>query len=1335
MKKFASINKKSSQLFLTKRAQTLLKMASIYDESGDYKMAEAIQNEAFKYSKYIKIAEDLSEDNENINDEDVDIIDDIENVPTDNLKDFINSITHPELRSPFNNSLDSYSSLGLNRHSIQSEDLGVRLLGSSDLDENEHFSEFVKLIISWLAPGGNSVYKSLISLSQNYIKNMAELENLDFTLELNMPKRHLKEILANSKALKYSLAVYFKTPGFIFSNINTLLNQLKEGNITPGSVETIKFIINEDKQSASDSIGEKQKIAEALPELPSDPELSNKIISFLYRKYLSYEINLEEIKDIDVKKLSLAIIHGNDNFQNVNIKYEALTYLPENLVLSIIDKTFGVYESNMEDSINLITGFKTKINYKSPVFNFLRDYLAKHPEVGKIGRLGYPTEIPYNELMFFINTIPPDKVDGYIRGDFYTRSKSKIGYLGRFLFEQGILPDYETVCEEIENILRSSHPWSNLNYYIAYKANKEKATKVFQILSEDDSKKLSFENVNLTIIDPNDYLDFILLNSNNTTYDFDVNELSLLYAKLGNKIFKYPPVLLKDVCKNISKTINFDNPEVYEFADKVLEKNPDFSSFSSEDQQRALMFYSRNVDYFDIPFRKILNFTEFTKISDLETASNHLFLFENLASREWIQRTPRFVSYSSKKESMREIGNQIQKDGFLLGSLKFLIDNFSSDHLDQEHKSRPIQEYSIAINNGNNNEAIKERLELIDQVKESIIKASKINPEYADLIPGSRDYYYIVNYLCDNYSLRGQSVKSFLLLRDSQIKALFLKEIINQNEKLSYTIISRLGLNPSFENYICVNNLIKDATQLSRNRYGNESLVIGLSNFVSNHIENGNFNYNKLTDTESRNTDILRSLSETINLPNLPEIDLVNSLDIEVPNLIISKYDESDKCLIARYNKIANTVSIFGRLLNQVLDKFARVYCKSSSVKDLNSVPNDQFNDLIELFFDNLPMTQQNYVGFAQFYINRLGSVKDLGQIKRIGESWNKNIKIFDENNRIVGTDVLKNIAFKYSFEDLLFLLQMTSFSNIYENYENADKNFLKVYCRYDSACKDKEEYDEEEINELYPIREKVYLDGLNVPLPHWASFRKTIEKPGTKDKITLRFLPRDDARGLYLGVIASCCQHFDGEAALCAVDGQVNPKAAFMVFELNNELIAECYTWEDSLGNICLDSFETIGNEAYHSDTNKQIIEDLIWHFGNNQPDILVTIGSNKFNFKLNRFRLRNPSEYYRNYLDTTEYTTFYRDDHSEQDIVSDKRKKQHTQDEYDLLNPIDYFEDRCFLCGNNSLVNEEKCLHCGYESYEYTKCPECDQNTVDNNGRCQNMDCYYSEDNEGEE
>ena len=71
---------------------------------------------------------------------------------------------------------------------------------------------------------------------------------------------------------------------------------------------------------------------------------------------------------------------------------------------------------------------------------------------------------------------------------------------------------------------------------------------------------------------------------------------------------------------------------------------------------------------------------------------------------------------------------------------------------------------------------------------------------------------------------------------------------------------------------------------------------------------------------------------------------------------------------------------------------------------------------------------------------------------------------------------------------------------SIDEVYEQAisqlnDKNF-----------EDAKKYEHNRDNTKYPLREKIYLDSLNVPLPSWASYRKTIQKPNSKSKITLRF-------------------------------------------------------------------------------------------------------------------------------------------------------------------------------------------------------------------------------------
>ena len=264
-------------------------------------------------------------------------------------------------------------------------------------------------------------------------------------------------------------------------------------------------------------------------------------------------------------------------------------------------------------------------------------------------------------------------------------------------------------------------------------------------------------------------------------------------------------------------------------------------------------------------------------------------------------------------------------------------------------------------------------------------------------------------------------------------------------------------------------------------------------------------------------------------------------------------------------------------------------------------------------------------------------------------------------------------------------------------------------------------------IRDNYPEREKVYKDGLNVPLPSWASYRNSVLKPGTNEKITLRFLPRNDPRGMYLGVIASCCQHPDGEAGTCAVDGHLNPKAAFMVIEHNKEIIAEAYTWEDNTGNICLDTIETVGEKAFHSERTKQAIKQLIMEFGKAQEDCLVTCGNNILQIERSPITLENPTHYYIGYTDSLRYEDFYRDDHKDaQFLISDTRKVDYDQRTYNIDNPSKDSGEECPMCHEMSLEDGE-CSRCDYDEDYYTQCPACDNITFDSYGVCQARNCDF--------
>jgi hypothetical protein len=310
---------------------------------------------------------------------------------------------------------------------------------------------------------------------------------------------------------------------------------------------------------------------------------------------------------------------------------------------------------------------------------------------------------------------------------------------------------------------------------------------------------------------------------------------------------------------------------------------------------------------------------------------------------------------------------------------------------------------------------------------------------------------------------------------------------------------------------------------------------------------------------------------------------------------------------------------------------------------------------------------------------------------------------------------------------DLNRIIKITTASEILEDFENCDRTFLRAFADHDSCFGDDvTEMRTDTIKAHYPEREKVYLDGLNVPLPSWANYRNSIQKPGTNEKITLRFLPRDDPRGMYLGVIAGCCQHPDGEAGTCAVDGHVNPKAAFMVIEQNKELIAEAYTWEDNTGNICFDSLETIGEKAFHSERTKEAIKQLLIDFGKAQEDCLVTVGNNKLGFERSSVTLANPTNYYKGYKESLGYEDFYRSDHEVQHIVADTRNYDYDQRYYNIDNPPQYSGEKCPLCHELSIVDGE-CRSCGFIEDDYTRCPACNEITLDDEGICQSRECEF--------
>jgi hypothetical protein len=70
------------------------------------------------------------------------------------------------------------------------------------------------------------------------------------------------------------------------------------------------------------------------------------------------------------------------------------------------------------------------------------------------------------------------------------------------------------------------------------------------------------------------------------------------------------------------------------------------------------------------------------------------------------------------------------------------------------------------------------------------------------------------------------------------------------------------------------------------------------------------------------------------------------------------------------------------------------------------------------------------------------------------------------------------------------------------------------------------------------------------------------------------------------------------------------------MSIELNDEWIGAGYVWTNEEGGLCIDSIETIGNELFHSTTNRELFKKLLIDFSNSLGDRTLYMGHGKVNF-----------------------------------------------------------------------------------------------------------------------
>lgn len=364
-----------------------------------------------------------------------------------------------------------------------------------------------------------------------------------------------------------------------------------------------------------------------------------------------------------------------------------------------------------------------------------------------------------------------------------------------------------------------------------------------------------------------------------------------------------------------------------------------------------------------------------------------------------------------------------------------------------------------------------------------------------------------------------------------------------------------------------------------------------------------------------------RLLNDSDNfIPEVYGVKLSFSNNIKLPE---NDYQQNLKNYEENISSAGKIAAIFNLDSYRILDKFSFKICQQKGLptKGFKYIPDLALKaEIIHDLGNLLPSNIKNlkFDGLADYYIKYLGM--DDKNLKYVAEAWNNEISLLDEDMNFFEKGLVKEFAKE---QDPIKLSQLIKRSNAKELFESLQPKSTKFGLQFIDNFNAPESSEANSANYkiLYRGCEDIYLRGLRVPMPSWSSFTSQ------NGDMTLKFLQREDPRGMMLGKITECCQEPTSWAASCAYDGHLNPLAAFAVFEIGNEIIYESYVWSDEEGNVCFDSIEA-SKRSYKLDSDKIILaKNLLLEF-KESIDGQCTVGNNFFGFMKPAEALKNPTE-----------------------------------------------------------------------------------------------------------
>jgi hypothetical protein len=1211
MIKYSYINSKAFQKWAIKTSKIDNYISEKLDKLGDYKLSEFAYFSALKLASVIRLADQVDED-------------------------------------------ESYKSEEVG-YDLEQPDSNV---AAPEMDGNA----YLNMMVEALKSGGKNIYRSLLALSDLMRNNSISSENLG-----KLKSADFLKYLISLALDKYYNCNLFSGDDFINDDFQVLENHLETGQVGATSVSIINKYLKLHLESLSQDklLLLKIKKVSGLLGYPYNEKYINLIFKSLIK-----EINKGEISEEDLiaymQQLSYEnIIASYELTSNANTSMDLRLYFDCYGLQAIKDymKFLNIDKITQKelDNFELFQGF-VRSKYKSIANNeFASRFIV---EVQKALNYNYPRRLSGGGIFQIIDIVLSYNVEEFLED--YNAGKFTSDSSYRF---QSIRHNVDKILQKgpdqlVQDYLHIMPPMYSKIYL---EVGKEAIEESFGDAKEYFVSYKDFLSNELSLVDPKFIFEYTKKYSEAKIGGSTSSLFVKYYIKLKEQVINFSPAELNLLDAEKSAL----NPEMLlnikaEYGDDYFGKDINiFRNYLSASSFLLTLRKSEVIKFVKEAYNKPDDEDIISTIGKFDfLRSAYQFYVFGGRNPDWETVAD---SLHKKDDNFRfkEILKSISEQNFYLGQLNWLSTKDFEKH------------GSFYGNYFSSKTPEKETLDKINLVKNAISRY----PAYRMYEEGSPEYQKIFYMIFNNWELRGRNPDLLSGAIDKAVNSSCQMTMKNKVE-FNYSSTGNLDYDAIFVNYFKTDDLSKltpsDITSLKNKLSSFQSHIswirtikelkdkVIFQNVEVEDIRNptvtpnddivrilyvldgrfsGKFDENLLNDQnlEKLFTKIYIYCLSNDDCVNLSAQELVDQARMMSDNVLRNTVKNFPQYLINDKNSVIQTfneeisnmskiIGIFNNNADAMIARFAK--------RNLNMYQNfpkvlKVYNMVVHDLGNILPDINQNLFGFDKLFEKYNDNFDNEACIKLrfLGLSWSVEINDISNPN-IRGT--VKDLVKTNDIDEIINTLSIQTLRHIVGDTRISDEVMphAREFSKH-NVIDTREEVSHYDQVRKYETTKKVFLKGLKTKMPFYGSFDKSIET-SKKDIVRLRFLPRADPRGMYLGIYSSCCQHPGGHAATCSFDGVINPKSAFLVCEINGKLAAQAYvyTGQDA---IVLDSLETVGNTIYYSQKNTSALLSLLKDFASSLPnDFSLHIGETKLKLpnleKVNT--VKNPTKEFFEYI-----------------------------------------------------------------------------------------------------